>query len=190
LYFICALLWMPRMIGFPELFGVWSGFAEQFCMAAATLLTLVAANAGRGEATRAMQCARFMFGLCVLALGMAHFTALEETARLVPAWLPQGQRFWAMLTGGAMFLAGLSLMSGVLTVPAAWSMTVLLMSFGIFVWLPRLFIAPHKHNTWAGNAINLAITAAAWMVADVLARASPGRRLRTASSPVSKEPGN
>lgn len=176
LYFIGALLWMPRMIGFPELFGVWSGFAEQFCIVAAVLLTLAAGNAGRGVSSAAMQRARFMFGLCVLVFGMAHFTALEETTRMVPAWLLPGQRFWAIATGGAMLLAGLSLMSGILAAQAAWSMTLLLMSFGLFIWVPRLFSAPHEHITWAGNVINLAIASGAWMVADVLTKTSAASR--------------
>ena len=172
LYFMGALLWMPRIMGFPELFGVWSGFAEQFSMVAAVLLTLAAAQTGKGISSAAMQCARFMFGLCVLAFGMAHFTVLAETTRMVPAWLPLGQSFWAIVTGGAMLLAGLSLMPGILAVQAAWSLTVLLMSFGFFVWAPSLFSAPHKHITWTGNAINLAMTGGAWMVADVLTRTS------------------
>jgi uncharacterized membrane protein len=192
LYFIGALLWMPRMIGFPELFGVWSGFAEQFSMVAAVLLTLAASRAAKVRPSAAMQSARFTFGLCVLAFGMAHFTALEETTRMVPAWLPPGQQFWAVVTGGAMLLAGLSLMSGILAVQAAWSMTALIMSFGIFVWFPRLFSAPHQHITWTGNAINLAMAAGAWMVADVLSnskspqahRISLNTASRTGSRPV------
>lgn len=179
LYLLAALLWLPRMIGFPELFGVWSGFAEQFSVVVAVVLTLAAGGAGDGTTTGTMRGARFVFGLCVLAFGMAHFTALEETARMVPAWVPPGQRFWAIATGAAMFLAGLSLMADILAVQAAWSFAALLMSFGVFVWAPRLFLAPHKHNTWAGNAINLAMTAGAWMVADVLTRASArGRHAR------------
>jgi uncharacterized membrane protein len=182
LYLLAALLWLPRMIGFPELFGVWSGFAEQFSMVVAVVLTLAATRAGEGTTSATMRGARFMFGLCVLAFGMAHFTALEETARMVPAWVPPGQRFWAIATGAAMFLAGMSLMAGILAVQAAWSFTALLMSFGVFVWAPRLFLAPHKHNTWAGNSINLAMAAGAWMVADVLTRASTGRRRRDCAS--------
>lgn len=170
LYLLAALLWLPRMIGFPELFGVWSGFAQQFSMVVAVLLTLAAARARDGTASPTMNAARFVFGLCVLAFGIAHFTALEETARLVPAWAPFGQRFWAMATGLAMIIAGASMMAGILAAPAAWSFAALLASFEIFVWAPRLILAPHRHNTWAGNAINLAMMAGAWMVADVLSK--------------------
>jgi hypothetical protein len=44
--------------------------------------------------------------------------------------------------------------------------------FGIIdlflVWLPAPFADPHKLINWAGNAQNLAITGAAWIVADYL----------------------
>jgi hypothetical protein len=37
-------------------------------------------------------------------------------------------------------------------------------------WAPALIAHPRDHMTWSGNAINLAIAAAAWVVADWLAR--------------------
>ena len=36
------------------------------------------------------------------------------------------------------------------------------------MWLPAPFDDPHKLMNWAGNAQNLAITGAAWIVTDFL----------------------
>ncbi len=45
----------------------------------------------------------------------------------------------------------------------------MLMLFGALVWMPTLFLHPREHMVWAGNAINLVIAGAAWVVADWIA---------------------
>jgi hypothetical protein len=45
--------------------------------------------------------------------------------------------------------------------------------FGAFtplVHLPMLFADPSNHGVWGENAVNLALTGVAWVVADSLAR--------------------
>jgi hypothetical protein len=46
------------------------------------------------------------------------------------------------------------------------------MGFGLLIWLPAPFARtfPDPHINWAGNAENLAIAGAAWIVADFLAQ--------------------
>ena len=170
LYFLGTMLWMPRVIHYPQLFGVWSGSAEHFAPMVAALMAYAAL--GKRWPAPAMTAARVVFGLCIASFGIAHFTAVPQTAEMVPAWLPFGQSFWALATGGAMLLAGLSLIAGILAPLAAWLLTALLMSFGVLVWLPRIFNAPNAHNPWAGTGITLAAAGAAWMVAELLGRGS------------------
>jgi uncharacterized membrane protein YphA (DoxX/SURF4 family) len=167
-YLFGTMLWLPRVINYPQLFGVWSGSAEHFAPFVAALMAYAAA--GRRWPAPAMLAARVVFGLCIASFGIAHFTAVPQTAGMVPGWLPLGGRFWALATGWAMLLAGLALVSGILAPLAAWLLTALLMSFAVFVWLPRIFSAPNEHNPWAGTGITLAAAGAAWMVAEVLAR--------------------
>jgi uncharacterized membrane protein YphA (DoxX/SURF4 family) len=183
LYLLAALLWMPRVLGYPEKFDVWSGFAEQFCLVAAAMMQwMVLRAASDREASGAMQVTRVLFGVCVMAFGVVHFTAMQETAGMVPGWVPPSRTFWAAATGGAMFLAGVALVTGIMATLAARLLTALIMSFGLFVWIPISIAHPHEHTSWAGNALNLAIAAAAWMVADVLASAPT-----SASAPVAPE---
>jgi hypothetical protein len=44
----------------------------------------------------------------------------------------------------------------------------MIIGFQSLVWLPRPFSDPHQLISWAGNAQNLAIAGAAWIVIDYL----------------------
>jgi uncharacterized membrane protein YphA (DoxX/SURF4 family) len=147
--------------------GPWLGFAEQFALVVAGCLAY-ALLAPRNTlwAVRTAHIGRFLFGICVVVFGLAHFLALSETAGMVPKWLPPGQRFWALATGTAHLLAGIAILTGILAVLASRLLTAMLTTFGVLVWAPSLFAHPDTHMVWAGDAINLALTGAAWAVAD------------------------
>ena len=178
LYLPFALLWLRRVVRYPLISGTWSGFAEEFVLVIAAAMAcaaftppsaLSAPSAARmTRTTRGLHAGRVLFGLCALSFGVTHFTALKQTAAMVPTWVPPDQRFWAMTTGAAMALAGVAIGVGIYAVLAARLLTALIVSFGVFVWAPSLVAQPHDHVVWAGNAINLAIAGAAWIVADVL----------------------
>ena len=174
-YFIFALLWLPRVIGYPQIFGTWSGFLEEMALAVAALVVYASLlprdSAG---ARRAALIGRLSFGVCVLSFGLSHFFAIPQTADMVPKWIPPGQQFWAVATGVFHLLAGIAILSGVLDVLGSRLLTVMLAGFGVLVWAPALFAQPREHMVWAGNAVNLALTGAAWVVADSIA----GRRRR------------
>jgi uncharacterized membrane protein len=166
-----ALLWLRRVIGFPQLSGTWSGLAEQLAPVIAALFACVRlAPANARWLTKADTACRAMFGLCVVGLGLAHFFALALTARLVPKWIPPGQRFWAAATGVAMVLAGVSIAVDVQSARAAKLLTALLALFGVFVWAPRVFFNARQPVAWGGFAITMLVCGAAWMVADGLHR--------------------
>jgi uncharacterized membrane protein YphA (DoxX/SURF4 family) len=76
--------------------------------------------------------------------------------------------FWAITTTVAFALAGIALLSGHAALLASRLLTLMLIGFALLVWLPTLFADAHKLFSWAGNAQNLAITGAAWVVADFL----------------------
>src|ERR1044071_2097046 len=143
LYFIFALLWMPRVIGYPQLFGTWAGFLEEFALVAAALV-VYASLLPRGSAgqIRTARVGRLSFGVCVLSFGLSHFFAIPQTAAMVPGWIPPGQQFWAVATGVAHLLAGLAILSGVLDVLGSRLLTVMLAAFGALVWAPALFAQP------------------------------------------------
>jgi uncharacterized membrane protein len=189
LYLGFALLWLPRVAAMPGMLATWLGVAEQFAMALGGLMAW-ATLGGEGRA-RPATIGRLLFGLCLLVFGAAHFVYLSETAALVPTWLPPGPRAWAGITGGCDIAAGLALLSGRLALIAARLVTAMFVGFGLLVWLPQLFAAPGDHIAWAGNAVNLALVAAAWAVAEAIARFARPPALSTEPSteiPAAQEP--
>jgi uncharacterized membrane protein len=158
-------------------FSSYYGIAEQFAIAAAGLIVFAAgaridANA-RARFTRLGQAA---FAICALLFGAAHFVYLDQTAPLVPGWLPPGQEFWAYATGLCHVAAGIAILTGVRAHLAAILLTVMYASFTPLVHLPML-LADHSRMNWTENAINLVLTGAAWVVADSLARDSRRGRI-------------
>lgn len=170
IYFIFALLWLPRVIGFPQLFGTWGGFLEEMSLVSAAVIVYASLQPRDSVwAFGTVQIGRRFFGICVLSFGLGHFFALPQTAAMVPQWIPPGQKLWAVVTGVAHLLAGVAILSGVLDVLGSRLLTVMLATFGALVWAPALFAQPQEHMVWAGNAINLALIGAAWVVADSIA---------------------
>ncbi len=165
---VFAVGWVGRIAGAPHVFGTWLGLAEQ----TAVVLGGLAIVAGRSAARWRTSCA-CCSAMCLLAFGTAHLLYVKETAAMVPAWLPPGTRFWALATGVADIAAGLALLAGPFALVAARLAMLMFLGFGALVWLPMLMAMPADQTAWAGTAITLAIAAAAWAVADLIARAPP-----------------
>jgi uncharacterized membrane protein YphA (DoxX/SURF4 family) len=171
LYLLFAMLWVPRVVGYPQIFGTWGGMLEELAPAAAAVVAyayLLPAGSAAAAAW-AERIGRLMFGVCAVSFGVVHFTAVPQTAALVPAWIPPGQTFWAWATGVAHLLAGVAILTGVLAPLASRLLTAMLVGFGVLVWVPALFAHPRVHTTWAANAVNLTLIGAAWVVADSMA---------------------
>jgi uncharacterized membrane protein len=162
---------LPAVIAHATVFGVYSSVAEQVAILAAGVLVWAAgAQVEPARAAAATRWARRAFGACAVLFGIAHFVYMNLTAPLVPKFLPPSPTFWAGATGVAHIAAGLAILTGVRARLAAWLLTAMYASFTPLVHLPMLLHDPHGHFTWAENAINLALTGAAWVVADSLAR--------------------
>lgn len=165
IYGAFTLLWGNRVVHFPQIFGTWSGMAEQLVLVLAGFVLLLPANPSAPPSTAVKVC-QGLFGLCVISFGIIHFDALPQTASLVPAWLPPSQEFWAQATGVADIAAGLALLTGVQARLAARLLTAMFVTFQLLVWLPKIPHNPTDHIVWAGNSINLALIASAWVMAD------------------------
>jgi len=152
-------------------FGAYSGAAEQLAIAAAALVVYAAhARIDAAQARRLTRLGQLAFGVCALLFGGAHFFYMNLTAPLVPKWLPPNQLFWAYLTGIGHIAAGVAILTGVKARLAAILLTAMFASFTPLVHLPMLLADPASHWNWSENALNLALTGAAWIIADSLAR--------------------
>jgi uncharacterized membrane protein YphA (DoxX/SURF4 family) len=174
LYLIFALLWVPFIAKEPLLFDRWGNFFEQFSLVSGALI--VYALSGPSDSQRSPTVARLgyiFFGTCVISFTLEQLFYLSGTAAFVPKWIPPSQMFWAIATTIAFALAAIALLSGRFALLASRLLLAMLIGFALLVWLPAPFADPHQVINWAGNAQNLAITGAAWIVADYLSQQHP-----------------
>jgi uncharacterized membrane protein YphA (DoxX/SURF4 family) len=176
LYLVFALLWVPRIAAEPLVYDRWGNFFEQFSLVSGALIAYAMAGWNPSERTPwAAWVGDIGFGICVISFTLEQLFYLSGTAAFVPNWVPPGQMFWAVTTTIAFALAAIALLSGRLALLASRLLTAMVIGFQLLVWLPAPFADPHKIISWAGNAQNLAITGAAWIVADFLSQKRASR---------------
>jgi uncharacterized membrane protein YphA (DoxX/SURF4 family) len=158
------------VLAHPAEFGAYSDCAEQLAIAAGGLI-LYAANARIDPALagRLARLGQVSFGACALLFGGAHFVYMNLTVPLVPKWLPPSQAFWAYATGIGQIAAGFAIITGLQARLAAVLLTAMYASFTPLVHLPMLVANSSSQFEWSENALNLALTGVAWVVADSLA---------------------
>jgi uncharacterized membrane protein YphA (DoxX/SURF4 family) len=158
-------------------FGSYSGLAEQLAIAAGGLIIYAThANIDAALGERLTRLGQLTFGVCALLFGGAHFFYMQLTVPLVPKWLPPSQEFWAYATGLGHIAAGLAILTGVRARIAAILLTVMYASFTPLVHVPMLLANISKHWLWSENALNIALTGVAWVVADSLAQPALAKR--------------
>jgi uncharacterized membrane protein YphA (DoxX/SURF4 family) len=177
LLFVLILMNGRLLLTDYAVFLTYENIAMQLAIAAGGLI--VYATTASIDATdtplpaRLIRLGQLAFGVCSLVFGGAHFIYMNLTAPLVPKWLPPTQAFWGYVTGVGFIAAGVAILTGVQARLAAILVTAMLASFGLLV-NERMLLADHSiHMNWTESAVNLAVTGAAWVVADSLA--GPGR---------------
>ncbi len=182
LFALVVLLHAPEVVTHPLVVGAWSGLAEQLALCSAGLIAWALLAAPGGRAAGAGAPGRYAFGACLLVFGLAHFIYLDFTAGMVPKWLPPGQTFWAVVTGVAHVAAGVAILARRWAHLAAVLLAVMFAGFGILIHAPLLLADPHSHLNWVMNAMNLALTGSAWVMADALAARRPAVSAAVAAS--------
>lgn len=185
-YLFFALRWVPRIFSSPLTYDGWGNVCEQLSLVAGAMVAY--AWASRASVSHAWasplssrlsllaQGGRYLFGVCVISFTLEQLVYLSATASFVPKWIPPGQMFWAVVTTVAMALAAVAILSGYLALLASRLLTLMMVGFALLLWLPRLLSDTHDPMNWGGNAQNLLITGASWIVTDFLARtAAPAR---------------
>jgi predicted tellurium resistance membrane protein TerC len=81
--------------------------------------------------------------------------------------------FWAITTTVFFALAAVALLTNRLALLATRLLTLMLVIFGLLVWIPLLLSAPHSHTNWSENAETFAIAGTAWILADLLGECRP-----------------
>jgi hypothetical protein len=76
--------------------------------------------------------------------------------------------FWAVATTVLFALAAVALLANRMALLAARLLTMMLVSFGLLVWVPLLLSAPRSHANWSESVETFAIAGTAWILADLL----------------------
>jgi uncharacterized membrane protein len=170
LYFVFALLWVPKVIAAPLVWDSYGNFFEESSMMiAGVVLWAWLAPADSEWVDKKDQISR-LYGICVISFGLVHFVYLQGAASFVPKWIPPGQMFWAVTTGICFFAAAGAILSGIWAGIASRLLVTMIVLFELLVWIPRFVASPHAHFEWAGNAVSIAMSGAAWVVSDAIAQ--------------------
>jgi len=173
---------VPRSLAQPSVFIVWYGVFEDLALAAGAVIICASwARLKPASAERLSKFARLSFGLCLIYFGLAHHFYLANTVKMVPAWLPPGQIFWAYATAAGHVAAGIAIISGIYARLAAMLLTAMFIVFALLVHAPAVLTDPHTHFNWAENAVNFALIGSAWVVAASIPAAT--ERSQRASGP-------
>jgi hypothetical protein len=195
-YLIFAALWLPRYPAGIHAYGwrvavflgVSFGLAQQLMLVApAAILYASTASPDSLLQKRAAIAARWMLGLPPVIYGLFHLTSIRIFASIVPHWMSFGY-FWAGLTGIAFILAGSAICLGIMDVPAARLLALMLLLFEGFVEVPPVFIRSHNLATWGAAVYNLAAIGACWIFAEFLTSRADRTRLGPAENVTMSRP--
>jgi hypothetical protein len=169
---VFALLWVPGIVTAPRVYNSWGNFFEQLSLLTGALIIF-----GRWSSLwpreNLNRNARILLGLCVASFTLEQAFYLEATAKLVPKWIPPSPMFWAVATTILFAFAALALLANQMALLASRLLTLMLISFGLLVWVPLLLSDPSSHTNWSEIAETFAIAGAIWILADLLGESRP-----------------
>lgn len=163
---IYVLLWLfllkvPDIFRAPAVEASWLGCGEIAVLVAGawSLLSSFTSHA------KSLRCAQLLFGVALIPLGLAHLVYANETAQMVPGWLP-AHLVWAYLTGATYLAAAAAVLIGQWAREAAALASLQMGLFTLLVWGPMLASNAKGAFQWGGALISLALAAGALAVAD------------------------
>ena len=166
-YLVFALRCVPGIVAKPLIYNSWGNFFEQFSLVAgAVILYTRLASAWSRETLNRI--GRILLGLCAASFTLEQAFYLGPTASLVPKWLPPSQMFWAVATTVLFALAAVALLTNRMALLATRLLALMLVMFGLLVWVPLLLSDPSSHTNWSETVETFAIAGTAWILADLL----------------------
>ena len=172
IYLVFALQCVPGIVAAPKVYNSWGNFFEQFSLVTGAAIVFARlSSAWSGETP--YRIGRILVGICAASFALEQAFYLANTAILVPKWIPPGQMFWAIATTVFFALAALALLTNRMALLATRLLTLMLVLFGLIVWIPLLLSDPRSHTNWSETVETFAIAGTAWILADLLGEYRP-----------------
>ena len=166
-YLVFALLCVPRIVAAPRIYNSWGNFFEQFSLLSGAAI-VYARLSSAWSPERLNRIGRILLGICAASFTLEQAFYLDATAKFVPKWVPPTQMFWAVTTTVFFALAAVALLTNRMALLASRLLTMMVVGFGLLVWVPLVFSNPHSHTNWSENAETFEIAGAIWILADLL----------------------
>ncbi|GGA54182.1 hypothetical protein GCM10011507_01760 [Edaphobacter acidisoli] len=183
-YAIFTALWLLRYFAAIHVLGwridvvagITFGLGQQILLIAPAAILYATSSPDLLFQKRAAIAARWMLGLPPIVFGLFHLIGLRVFATIVPHWMSFGY-FWAGFTGIAFFLAGCAICSGIMDVPAARLLALMLLLFEFLVEIPPIFVRSHNLATWGAAVYNVAAIGACLIFAGFITSRAESARI-------------
>ncbi len=171
-YLVFTLLCVPGIVAAPRIYNSWGNFFEQFSLVTGAAMVYAHLSSAWSRETL-NRIGRILLGICTASFTLEQAFYLNATASLVPKWIPPSQMFWAVATTVLFALAAVALLTNRMALLATRLLTMMLVSFGLVVWVPLVLSNPHSHVNWSENSETFEIAGAVWILADLLGEYRP-----------------
>lgn len=166
-YLVFVLLCVPGIIAAPRIYNSWGNFFEQFSLlSGAAMVWAQWSSAWSPQSLKRIGCV--LLGVCAASFALEQAFYLQATASLVPKWVPPNQMFWAIATTVFLGVAAVALLVNRMALLAIRLLTMMIVGFGLLVWVPLVLSSPHSHTNWSECAETFAIAGATWILADLV----------------------
>ncbi|MGB2592711.1 MAG: hypothetical protein WBG02_10900 [Candidatus Acidiferrum sp.] len=166
-FLVFALHCVPGILAAPRIYNSWGNFFEQLSLVAGPAIVYARSPSAWSPETQG-RLGRILLGLCAASFALEQAFYLQNTASLIPKWFPPSQTFWAVATTVFFALAAIALLTNRMALLSTRLLTLMLLIFGVLVWIPLLLSDPHSHSNWSETIETFAITGSAWILADLL----------------------
>jgi hypothetical protein len=167
IYLFFSLQCVPGIVAAPRIYNSWGNFFEQFSLVTGAAIVYARLSSPWSRETLS-GIGRLLLGICTASFTLEQAFYLDPTAKLVPKWLPPSQMFWAVTTTVFFALAAVALLTNRMALLATRLLTMMLVIFGLVVWVPLLLADPRSHTNWSETVETFAIAGTAWILADLL----------------------
>ena len=151
----------------PTAYVQYGNFFEKFCVICGALAVYAVTGTNVARSATLGRVARLGLGLCAISFALSQAVYLQFTASLVPRWIPPNQMFWAITTTIAFVLAAVAILINRQTRLALRLMGLMLVLFGVLVWIPQLIAHPAALGNWSEFADTFLIAGATWVVGEL-----------------------